>query len=107
MEFEASHGTISDQYEKFKKGEETSVNPIGMVFALRGAIDHSVALALDSKAIDDALAGKLKAFTAAMYSAMSEAMAGGKGTRDLSGPSGLSTEGFIAEVASRIKKKLG
>jgi hypothetical protein len=33
-------------------------------------------------------------------------LAGGKGTRDLSGPTGLTTEGFIAEVAGRLKAKL-
>ncbi len=100
MEFEASHGTIADQYHIHLKGGETSVNPIGMVFALRGAIDHSATLAGGA---DEA---KIKAFTAAMYSAMCEAMAGGKGTRDLSGPAGLTTQGFIAEVAGRIKGKI-
>lgn len=104
MEFEASHGTISDQYEKHLKGEETSVNPIGMVFALRGAIDHSVNLAKD---LDDKTADGIKTFTAAMYDSMCEAMASGKGTRDLSGPSGLSTTDFIHEVAGRIKHTMG
>jgi isocitrate dehydrogenase len=101
MEFEASHGTIADQYAKFIKGEETSVNPIGMVYALRGAIDHSATLA---KSSDEAA---IKNFAKNMYDAMCEAMASGKGTRDLSGPSGLTTQGFVAEVASRIKQKMG
>lgn len=106
MEFEASHGTIADQYAKFKKGEETSVNPLGMVYALRGAIDHSANLALENKSIkaDDETA--IKNYTACMYSAMCEAMADGKGTRDLSGPSGLTTEKFVEEVASRLAKKM-
>jgi|GEM_PF-1653408 len=107
MEFEASHGTIADQYHIFLKGGETSVNPIGMIYALRGAIDHSVTLALASKALPEAEGAKIKAYTEVMYSAMCEAMAGGKGTRDLSGPSGLTTQAFIAEVAGRIKQKLG
>jgi isocitrate dehydrogenase len=100
MEFEASHGTIADQYHKFLKGEETSVNPIGMIYALRGALDHSVTLAKPKDG--DAI----KKFSAAMYDSMCEAMASGKGTRDLSGPTGLTTQDFIAEVASRIKVKL-
>jgi len=100
MEFEASHGTISDQYHKFMKGEETSVNPIGMIYALRGAIDHSVNLAKPADA------AKIHAFSANMYDSMCEAMASGKGTRDLSGPSGLTTQDFIAEVAKRIKVKM-
>jgi isocitrate dehydrogenase len=107
MEFEASHGTIADQYAKLKAGEETSVNPLGMVYALRGAIDHSAKLALESKKISDTDAANLKAFTSHMYSSMCEAMADGKGTRDLSGPNGLTTEQFVDEVARRIKKHIG
>lgn len=106
MEFEASHGTIADQYAKFKKSEETSVNPLGMVYALRGAIDHSANLAVESKKMTADDAAKIKNFTAAMYSSMCEAMAGGKGTRDLSGPSGLTTEQFVDEVASRLNAKM-
>ena len=106
MEFEASHGTIADQYHKFLAGEETSVNPIGMVHALRGAIDHSVNLALEAGTTGKDEAEKIKRFTAAMYDSMCEAMASGKGTRDLSGPSGLTTQAFVDEVAGRIGKKL-
>lgn len=106
MEFEASHGTISDQYHAMKAGKETSVNPVGMIYALCGAIDHSVLLAVDSGKMFKADATKLLFFSKAMYGAMCEAMAGGKGTRDLSGPNGLTTEGFIAEVAGRIAQKL-
>lgn len=106
MEFEASHGTIADQYAKFKDGEETSVNPIGMVFALRGAIDHSAKLAVAAGTLDKANGDKIHRFAANMYDAMCEAMASGKGTRDLSGPRGLTTEGFIGEVANRLKNKI-
>lgn len=106
MEFEASHGTIADQFHAWKAGKETSVNPIGMIFALRGAIDHSVTLAVEDKQLDAAEGARIKAYTANMYAAMSEAMASGKGTRDLSGPSGLTTEGFISEVAARISQKM-
>lgn len=106
MEFEASHGTIADQYQKWLKGEETSVNPLGMVYALRGAIDHSATLASENKHIDNQSADKIRKFTELMYSAMCEAMAEGKGTRDLSGPSGLTTDGFIGEVAKRLSSKV-
>lgn len=98
MEFEASHGTIADQYAKWKAGEETSVNPLGMVYALRGAIDHAANLSGDKTAAE-----KIHRFTALMYGSMCAALAEGKGTRDLCGPSGLTTEGFIAEVARRIE----
>ncbi|MFW0778030.1 MAG: isocitrate/isopropylmalate family dehydrogenase [Rickettsiales bacterium] len=106
MEFEASHGTIADQYAAHLAGKETSVNPLGMVYALRGAIDHSATLALENKEIDDQTATNIRKFTELMYSSMCEAMAGGKGTRDLSGPSGLTTEGFIDEVAARLQQRI-
>ncbi len=106
MEFEASHGTISDQYHAMKAGKETSVNPLGMVYALRGAIDHSANLALESKKISAAEAEKIKNYTAIMYASMCEAMADGKGTRDLCGPGGLTTEGFVEEVAKRMGVKM-
>jgi isocitrate dehydrogenase len=106
MEFEASHGTISDQYALHKAGKETSVNPIGMIHALRGAIDHAATLALETKQLDAGQVKSLHAFTASMYASMCEAMAGGKGTRDLSGPSGLTTAQFIDEVAKRLGAKL-
>lgn len=107
MEFEASHGTIADQYAAHMAGKETSVNPVGMIYALRGAIDHSAALAQENKECSNEQAGAIRAFTAAMYSSMCEAMAAGKGTRDLCGPSGLTTQQFIDEVAGRIAQKTG
>lgn len=107
MEFEASHGTIADQYAAHKAGKETSVNPLGMVYALRGAIDHAANLAQEKGSLDAAKAKQIHAFAACMYQCMCNAMAGGKGTRDLSGPSGLTTEAFIAEVAGRIEKRMG
>ena len=106
MEFEASHGTIADQYAKFKAGEETSVNPIGMIYALRGAIDHAANLAVANNDMDAVSGEKIHQFAANMYDAMCEAMASGKGTRDLSGPSGLTTEAFIDEVAGRIDSNM-
>lgn len=44
MEFEASHGTVSDMYRRHEEGEETSLNPLGMVYALKGAMEHSANL---------------------------------------------------------------
>ena len=44
-EFEASHGTVSDLWHAHNRGEETSMNPLGMVRALlweamRSAAQH-------------------------------------------------------------------
>merc|ERR1712187_1067684 len=43
-EFEASHGTVADLYHMMKRGEETSMNPLGMVVALLGAMEHAATL---------------------------------------------------------------
>jgi isocitrate dehydrogenase len=37
-EFEASHGTVADLWDMHNRGEETSLNPLGMVEALIGAM---------------------------------------------------------------------
>jgi isocitrate dehydrogenase len=37
-EFEASHGTVADLWEAHLRGEATSLNPLGMVEALIGAM---------------------------------------------------------------------
>jgi isocitrate dehydrogenase len=98
MEFEASHGTIADQFAAHNAGKETSVNPLGLVTALIGAMNHSANLAAakgyDAKPVTD--------FTSKLYKAMTSSMATGKGTRDLCGPSGLTTQGFIDHVGAQL-----
>ena len=39
-EFEASHGTVTNQWNAHLKGIETSFNPLGMAEALMGALTH-------------------------------------------------------------------
>ena len=36
LEFEASHGTVTDLYHAHLRGEETSLNPLGLTEALIG-----------------------------------------------------------------------
>merc|ERR1719183_2593406 len=43
-EFEASHCTVADLYHMMLAGKETSFNPLGMVEALIGAVQHSATL---------------------------------------------------------------
>jgi isocitrate dehydrogenase len=45
-EFEASHGTVTDMWFAHLRGEETSLNPLSMMEALIGAMQHSAALAI-------------------------------------------------------------
>lgn len=98
-EFEASHGTIADQYKAMKEGRETSVNPVGMVYALAGAMDHSANLAGNGT--------EMAAFTKHMMDAMYEAFRENRGTRDFCGPTGLTTEAFIDLVAEKLRSRMG
>lgn len=93
-EFEACHGTVSDMDKRRLKGEETSLNPLGLVVALIGAMNYSEVLSGSS--------GEIKSFTDKLYSAICELMSSGKGTRDLCGANGLTTEQFIDAVAEKL-----
>ncbi len=98
-EFEASHGTVSDMYKRMKEGQETSLNPLGMVYALYESLKHADKLANDGK-------GETTRFADVMYKSLCKIMSGGKGTRDLCGPSGSTTEQFVDLVAAEIKANL-
>jgi len=99
-EFEASHGTVADLWEMHLRGEETSLNPLGMVEALIGAMQHAATLDKEgNKENSEALIE----FTNDLRTYCHKAMSGGKGTRDLSGPSGLTTEQFIDHIAEMIR----
>jgi len=93
-EYEASHGTVADMWHAHLRGEETSLNPLGMVEALIGAMNHSADLANAGP--------EVSAFTAKIRASMHALMVSGKGTRDLCGASGLTTEQFIDAVAAEL-----
>lgn len=97
-EFEASHGTVADMWEAHQKGEETSLNPLGMVEALIGAMQHSATLAGDT-----AESRAVMEWTLQLRKCMHQAMVVGKGTRDLCGPSGLTTEQFVDHIAAMMQ----
>lgn len=94
-EFEACHGTVSDMFRRHNEGQETSLNPLGLVVALIGAMNHSEKLSGSGS-------GEIKAFTDKLYKVICKLMTSGRGTRDLCGPSGLTTEGFIDAVAAEL-----
>ena len=106
-EFEASHGTVADLWEAHLRGEETSMNPLGMVEAMIGALEHSAALA---SASEDA--GKysspeeVKHLTRSLRKAMHDCFRLGEGTRDMAGPSGLTTEQFVDAVKVKLDEYL-
>merc|ERR1712050_364618 len=87
-EFEASHGTVADLYHAHLRGEETSMDPLGMVVALCDAMDHAASLNPGSEGVTK--------WTASVRESMYKAFREGNGTRDMEGPSGKTTEGFVA-----------
>ncbi len=97
-EYEASHGTVTDMWIAHLRGEETSLNPLSMMEALIGSLRHSVKLSetkYQSREVLDFTDKLQKAIHAQMTTS-------GKATRDLSGPSGLTTEDFVLAVKERI-----
>jgi isocitrate dehydrogenase len=104
-EFEASHGTVSDLYHMMLKGEETSMNPLGMVEAIIGAMQHAAKLQLDKGGSADEHE-KVMIWTTMLRKAMHNTFRYGQGTRDLSGPTGFTTEDFIKKVAWRLDRYL-
>lgn len=99
-EFEASHGTVADMWEAHQKGFETSLNPLGMVEALIGAVDHSVALTEKHGSPSNE---RLLSFTRNLRKVIHKLMVTGQGTRDICGPSGLTTEHFISKVGEKLE----
>lgn len=98
-EFEASHGTVSDLWHAHLRGEETSLNPLGMAEALLSAMEHSANLT-GGPVVD-----QMQDFTQSLRKAMHHTFRCGEGTRDIAGPSGLTTEEFIDRVAWRMTAK--
>jgi len=108
-EFEASHGTVSDLWHEHLAGRETSLNPLGLVEALIGAMKHAAQLQLVAQPLDteiqDAHAKTIN-FTDTLRLAMHNTFRYGQGTRDMSGPEGFTTEQFIDKVGWRLERYL-
>lgn len=94
-EFEASHGTVTDMWNAHQRGEPTSLNPLSMMEALIGALQHATKL---HKGHDDLLA-----FSKRLQKSIHEQMIT-KGTRDIH-KDGLTTEQFVDAVSDRLSGK--
>jgi hypothetical protein len=108
-EFEASHGTVSDLWHDHLAGRETSLNPLGLVEAMIGAMEHAATLDVERNPDDNTkqiAKDQIMNFTATLRKAIHNTFRYGQGTRDMSGPSGFTTEDFIAKVAWRLKRYL-
>jgi len=95
-EFEASHGTVADLWHAHLRGEETSMNPLGMVVALCNSIKYAAELQGNKES---------HAFAHNLHEAMNQCFVNGEGTRDMEGPSGKTTEEFVDAVLRRMDGK--
>jgi isocitrate dehydrogenase len=108
-EFEASHGTVSDLWHDHLAGKETSLNPLGLVEAMIGAMQHAAALDIERNPGDESKVitqAKVMNYTETLRESLHNTFRYGQGTRDMSGPSGFTTEDFIAKVAWRLERYL-
>jgi isocitrate dehydrogenase len=109
-EFEASHGTVADLWHAHLRKEETSMNPLGLIEALLGAMNHSADLlgeraktmsgSEQTEALDNVKA--VYQYTETLRKALHNTFRYGQGTRDMAGPEGSTTEKFIDKVSWRL-----
>lgn len=108
-EFEASHGTVSDLWHDHLAGKETSLNPLGLVEAMIGALQHAAVLDVEknpSDATKKVTKDQIFNFCTTLRTALHNTFRYGQGTRDMSGPSGFTTEDFVRKVAWRLQRYL-
>ena len=104
MEFEAAHGTVTQHYYRYLKGEKTSTNPVATIFAWSGALRRRAEL--------DSIP-ELKAFAAILEAACVETIEEGVMTKDLVALAEpgftkmeVGSEEFLDAVATRFRKKM-
>jgi len=98
IEAEAAHGTVTRHFRRFQRGEETSTNPIALIFAwtsalkYRGKFDHTP---------------EVIAFAEKIERASIQTIEGGHMTKDLAhligkGQSHLTTKDFLHQIQSKL-----
>ncbi|NTV90738.1 MAG: NADP-dependent isocitrate dehydrogenase [Clostridiales bacterium] len=99
-EFEAAHGTVTRHYYKHLKGEETSTNPMAMIFAWSGALRKRGELDGIKELVD--FADKLEAES---VGAIEEGVMTGDLAElsDVPGKRTVNTMTFLQEVAKRME----
>ncbi len=103
FEYEAAHGTVTQHYYKYLKGEKTSTNPMATIFAWSGALhkrgdmDNLPELCLFAEKLEEACIDTLNE---------------GIMTKDLIGlveegtPTCVNTAEFISAIRKRLEKKM-
>ncbi len=105
-EYEASHGTVTDLWDLHLAGKETSLNPLGLIEALIGAMNHAAQLEYDADPSTKENYEKTLNYTTTLRLALHNTFRYGQGTRDMSGPTGYTTEEFVDKVAWRLGRYL-
>ena len=99
-EYEAAHGTVTNHYYRYMKGEETSTNPIATIFAWTGALAKRGELDGNQALME--IAGRIEK---AAISTLEEGFC----TKDLANlyegvdPHSLSTRSFLSEIQKHFK----
>ncbi len=104
-EFEAIHGTGHSDWMEHLAGRKTSFNPLGLAFALWGAMDHSASLHEGKEAEN------VRRYTKTSRKVVENVIADGAMTRDLAKLFGddrsyVTTEQFIEAVAKGLEAAL-
>ncbi len=104
IEYEAAHGTVQKHYYKYLRGEETSTNPIAIIFAWSGCLRKRAEL--DATPDVSSFADKLEA--AALSTVASGIMTGDLLSVAKRSPKNrkVNTETFIDAIAENLRKKL-
>lgn len=104
FEYEAAHGTVTQHYYKYLKGEDTSTNPMATIFAWSGA--------LRKRGEMDGIEG-LQKFGDALEKASIDTLNAGVMTKDLVGlvepgfqARAVTSKEFIAEIKKNLDKAL-
>ena len=100
-EYEAAHGTVTRHYYKYRKGEETSTNPVATIFAWSGALKKRGELDNLPELVD---------FACRLEKATVKTIEEGEMTGDLVGlfkrdgvePKKLNSKEFLQAIATRI-----
>ncbi len=82
------------------------MNPLGMVEALIGGMNHAAILQYEGDSSKKDIHDKVLNYTSTLRLAMHNTFRYGQGTRDMAGPTGFTTEDFIDKVAWRLGRYL-
>ena len=98
FEFEAAHGTVTQHYYRYLRGEKTSTNPVATIYAWTGALRKRGEL-------DET--PELSAFADRLEAAVMQTIADGTVTGDLAAlmdpkPQSVDSDAFLAAIRERM-----